>query len=153
MYILFHLFAHGVSLSFLSRSHSIFPEASLSLLFDLRYTFHSTNSLNHQRPIILNGNIAPLFELKSLVDGHLLAESKPICFSPLNFSGIALHLEVFVAFRPTESEDFAIVADEGNSVPRKNITGAEISLFNPHLLIIITKSVAEPINLRWVSFS
>ena len=140
MYILFHLFTNGISLSFLSLSHSVLPETYLPFLFDLRYSFHSTNSLNHQWSIVLNGNIAPLFELKGFVDGHLLTKSKSICFSPLNFTRIALHLEVFVAFRPTESEDFAIIADKGNSMPRKNVTGAEITLFNPHLLIIITKS-------------
>ena len=50
-----------------------------------------------------------------------------------------------MAFRPAEFEDFAIIADEGNSVPRKNITGAEITLFNPHLLTILTKSAVDPI--------
>ena len=145
MYILFHLFSNGIGLSFLGLSHSVLPEAYLPLLLYLCYTFHRANRLNHQRPIVLNGNIAPLFELKGLVDGHLLAKSKSIRFSPFDLTGISFHLKVLVAFRPAEFEDFAIIADEGNSVPRKNITGAEITLFNPHLLTILTKSAVDPI--------
>jgi hypothetical protein len=38
-------------------------------------------------------------------------------FGPANLAGVALHLEVFMAFRSAEAEDCGIIAHKSNTVP------------------------------------
>jgi hypothetical protein len=54
-----------------------------------------------------------------------------VCLSPFEFAGLALHLEVLVAFRAAEAEDFGIVADERDTLRRVDRTRAEMTRFDP----------------------
>ena len=49
---------------------------------------------------------------------------------PLQLAGLTLHLEVLVAFGPTEAELSGIVADECDSLTRECRAGTEVTGFN-----------------------
>lgn len=53
--------------------------------------------------------------------------------SPFQLAGLALHLEVLVAFGAAEAESARVIADECYALGGVDWTGAEVAVFNPHL--------------------
>ena len=74
-----------------------------------------------------------------LVDDHLLAAQRAVGFCPLEFAGLALHLEVLVAFGAAEAEDFGVVAYKGDALGGVDRAGAEVAGFNPGMCQFLRK--------------
>jgi hypothetical protein len=53
-----------------------------------------------------------------------------VALGPLQLAGLALHLEVFVALGPTESELAGVIADECDALPREGGAGTEMAGFH-----------------------
>ena len=51
--------------------------------------------------------------------------------SPLEFAGLSLHLEVLVAFRAAEPEDFGVIADESDAFGGVDRARAEMTGLDP----------------------
>mgnify|MGYP001330882461 CR=1 FL=1 len=54
--------------------------------------------LAHEMAIVLDGSVAPLFEIKRAVDGHFLATSLTVSLCPSNLSRISFLAEISMAF-------------------------------------------------------
>jgi hypothetical protein len=69
-----------------------------------------------------------------LIDDHFFAAQGTVGFGPLEFAGLALHLEVLVAFGAAEFEHFGVVADEGDAFGGVDWAGAEVACLDPGMV-------------------
>lgn len=108
-------------------------EHTLAALTDLLHTLHGCDGGGNQVAVVLDGDIALLGELgqhQGRVDDHLLATGGTVTLGPLQFAGLALHLEVLVTLGPTESELAGVIADECDALPREGRAGTEMAGFH-----------------------
>lgn len=69
-------------------------------------------------------------------DNHLLSICPPERLCPSNLSRVPLHLEILMTFGPAKSEAFRIVSDEHVSISGVDISRAEVTLFDTHLVLV-----------------
>ncbi len=50
---------------------------------------------------------------------------------PFEFARLSLHLEVLVAFRAAEAEEFGVIAHKGDAFRGVDWAGAEVACFDP----------------------
>lgn len=82
-------------------------ELALATGPDLLNTLHGVNGGRDQVAVVLDGGIALLRKLRQYqrrVHDHLLASAGAVCLGPFQLAGLALHLEVLMAFGAAEAE-------------------------------------------------
>ena len=65
-----------------------------------------------------------------------------MCLCPLEFAGLSLHLEILVAFRPAELEDFGIISNEGDTFGWVDRARAEVARLDPSKKSVFVESRA-----------
>lgn len=113
--------------------HSISPINSVFFLFHLLNLLNSLYSLNVCYSVVSDGLCLSLLELEQLVVGQFLPCSLSISLGPFEFLGVVFGLEVSVALRSAESEDFAVVSHELHSMSWVYWGPAEKTLFYSHI--------------------
>ena len=93
---------------------------------------HCLNCLDVEVPVVLRWFVVFLLELVHGILGEFFIVQFSVCFGPCKFSGVVFGFEVSVAFGSAESEGFAVVSDEHDSVSWVDGTGTEITPLNPH---------------------
>jgi hypothetical protein len=111
-----NLSVHSFDLLYISKFHSVLPEPFFSSVSDIGNFFHGLDGLDIHVSIVLKGLVAFLLEFEYGIIGELFAMDFSVGFGPGEFSGVVFGFEVFVAFGTTESEDFAVVADEHHAM-------------------------------------
>jgi len=107
-------------------------ESRLPPLLDALYALHGHNGLSHQISIVLHGTITSFLEFERGIDGEFLPASFAVGLRPCHLAGIALLVEIAVAFGTAETERLGIVADEHYSVAGVARGGAEVTFFDAH---------------------
>lgn len=98
--------------------HSILPKSILSFVPDISNLSHSLDCVNVDISVIdLRGVHFP-FELQDGIPRNFLIGCLPGSLGPGTLARIVLGLEMFMAFRLAETELFAIIPDEGDSMAR-----------------------------------
>lgn len=88
-------------------SQSALGELAFASATDLLHTLHGVNRRRDEVAVVFDGGVALLRELRQherRVHDHFLATAGAVRLGPFQLAGLALHLEVLVAFGPTESE-------------------------------------------------
>ncbi len=89
----------------MKKKSPLFVEVALSALLDLGDALHGTDGCLHQLAIISDGSVALSLKVKDRVCGHFLAAQLAEGLCPADLAGVALHLEVAVAFGAAEAEN------------------------------------------------
>ena len=87
-----------LTLSLLVATHAGLVEGALSPLPDLGYTAHGLEGGLDEIAVVSHGHVAALSEGEGRVDGHFLVVRATERLCPGELAGVALHLEVLVAF-------------------------------------------------------
>lgn len=120
------------TLLFPSNSHSLPPKCVFSALFDIFNAFHCLDCSLHKFSVVANRNVSAFLEIDGRVNSHLLAVGLPEGFRPPHFTRVALHFEIFVAFRGAKPKYFGVVTDKSRSMPWVDACRAEVALFDAH---------------------
>jgi hypothetical protein len=99
-----------LTLSLLVTTHASLVEGVLSPLANLGYAAHGLEGSLDEIAVVSHENVAALSEGESGVVGHSLVVRAAERLGPGDLVGVALHLEVLMAFRFAEAEGLGIVA-------------------------------------------
>jgi len=122
-------------------------ESRLPPLLDALYALHGHDGLSHQIAIVLHGTIASFLEFERRIDGEFLTASLAVGLRPCHLAGIALLVEIAMAFGTAETKRLGIVADEHYSVAGVTRGGAEVTFFDAHFGLYMWRRVLLLMNL------
>lgn len=111
----------------------------LATLPNFLHPLHGLHCRRDEISVVFDGHVALLGELgkdERRVHDHFFAARGAVALRPLQFPGLALHLEVLVAFGPAEAELSGIVPDECYPLPWEGGPGTEMTGFHTVIWVL-----------------
>lgn len=112
--------------------HPILPKPVLPPLFDICDSLHGLDGLNVEVSVILQRLVSFFLELEDGIIGKFFVIEFAGSFGPGKLSGVMFGFEVTVAFGSAETEVFAVVSNEHNTVAWVDWPWAEVASFYSH---------------------